>query len=170
MEMKPCSIEDIPALLKVSNQSYRENYRYLWHDNGEHYIEDNFNSKSFELQLKDKNVALFLVLEDDQPVGFLKLNIDSGYADHNASDTLELERIYLIKSASGRGLGKKVFDFVSTFAQKKNKKCIWLKCMDSGNALKFYKREGYDIITPWRLNLPFVKDEFRGMHVMMKKL
>jgi diamine N-acetyltransferase len=171
MTIKPCTPEDIPVLLKVSIQSYKEHYLHLWYDNGKKYIADNFNTGNFQSQLADKNVALFLIYDDQNMVaGFLKLNIDKGWENYDATSSLELERIYLINSVSGKGLGTKVLDFVTGFSKEKNKKYIWLKSMDTSSAVKAYERWGFKIISPWTLTFPEMKPEFRGMHVMLKEI
>src|SRR5688500_6209073 len=120
MTIEICSEKDIPDLLNVSLQSYREHYTHLWYDHGEKYMADNFNAENFRLQLADKNVALFLIRDDQHvPAGFLKLNIDKAWENYDATSSLELERIYLIKRVSGKGLGKKILDFVTDLAKEK---------------------------------------------------
>ena len=171
MTLKICSTAHISTLVDVSIQSYREHYTYLWYDEGKKYIADNFNSESFKQQLTDANVALFLIYDEKkEAAGFLKLNIDKAYENYESQHTLELERIYLTKRASGKGLGKKVMDFAASFARDKNKKYILLKVMDSSPAVNFYRSAGFEIIGPWRLTFPEMKEEFRGMHVMVKEL
>jgi GNAT superfamily N-acetyltransferase len=63
-----------------------------------------------------------------------------GYEQMNA---LELERIYIVKSASGRGFGREAMEFCFDFAKQRNKQVIWLKCMDSSPAHYFYERLGF---------------------------
>lgn len=172
MYVKKCTEADIDDLLRVSIQSYNEHYVYLWHDGGKKYVANNFNTETFRQQIHDNNVALFLVYEneDSPPVGFLKLNIDKAYDDKNEKESMELERIYLIKQVSGKGVGKQVLEFTDQFAREKNKKYIWLKAMDSTPAVDFYRKNGYNIIGDYMLTFPEMKKEFRGMHVMMKSL
>ena len=77
MTIEICSEKDIPSLVNISIQSYCEHYTYLWNDEGEAYIAENFSASNFKHQLDDKNVAMFLIYDEEvQPCGFLKLNID----------------------------------------------------------------------------------------------
>ena len=173
MYIKKCIEADIDDLVRVSIQSYSEHYLYLWHDDGKKYVAGNFNSEVFRQQITDNNVALFLIHENKEspPIGFLKLNIDKAYDDKNEKESMELERIYLIKQVSGKGIGSQVLEFAEQFAREKNKKKIWLKVMDSSiTAIEFYSRNGYKIAGEFRLTFPEMKKEFRGMHVMMKPL
>jgi diamine N-acetyltransferase len=172
MIIKACSESDIEELVRVSIKSYNEHYLYLWYDAGRKYVANNFNAQQFRDQLNDPNVALFLIYEgkDSPAVGFLKLNIDKGYKSYGRENSLELERIYIVRSAAGKGVGKKVIEFTDQYARSKNKKYIWLKAMDSAPATKFYQSCGYTIIDDFRLTFPEMKEEFRGMYVMLKEL
>ena len=172
MIVKACSESDIGELVRVSIQSYNEHYLYLWYDAGKKYVADNFNAQQFRDQLDDMNVALFLIYEEEASpaVGFLKLNIDKAYKSYTKEASLELERIYIVRSAAGKGVGKKVLEFTDEYAAKKNKRNIWLKAMDSAPATKFYQSCGYSIIDDFRLTFPEMKEEFRGMYVMLKEL
>ena len=172
MYVKVCTEKDINELVRVSIQSYNEHYLYLWHDDGKKYVADNFNPETFQQQILDTNVALFLIyeIEGTSPVGFLKLNIDKSYGDKTKQHALELERIYLLKEVSGKGVGRQVLEFTDQYARERSKKYIWLKAMDSSSAIEFYGKSGYKIIGDYMLTFPEMKEEFRGMHVMMKSL
>lgn len=172
MYAKKCTEDDISELVRVALESYNAVYLYLWYDRGEKYKANSFNPEVFRQQIHDNNVALYLIYEEKgkPAAGFLKLNIDKAYGDMNEKDSLELERIYLIKEVSGKGVGRKVLEFVDAFARERNKKYIWLKVMDSSSAKEFYSKSGYKVIADYMLTFPEMKVEYRGMHVMAKSL
>lgn len=171
MVIKPSTTDDIDVLIRVAIESYNQHYIYLWHDGGEKYVANCFNATAFREQLNDPNVVLYLIYEgQNTPVGFLKLNNNKSYGQYNAEDSLELERIYIIKSAAGNGIGRAVLSFTDEYARGKNKKYVWLKVMDSSSAIDFYRKSGYEIIGDYRLTFPEMKEEYRGMYVMLKKL
>ena len=172
MYAKECTEDDISELVRVALESYNAVYLYLWYDKGEKYKANSFNPEAFRQQIHDSNVALFLIYEEKgkPAAGFLKLNIDKAYGDMRENDALELERIYLIKEVSGKGVGRKVLQFVDEFARERSKKYIWLKVMDSSSAIEFYSKSGYKIIADYTLTFLEMKEEFRGMHVMTKSL
>jgi len=103
-------------------------------------------------------------------VGVIKLNINSPIAGFSADTALELERIYFIKEASGKGLGKEAINFVSDFARQIQKSIIWLKAMDSSTAVEFYKKRGFQIINEIELQYLNLRDEYRKMYVMILQL
>lgn len=170
MRVKKCTREDIGDLVRVSTQSYNENYTYLWHDKGVDYVRNNFNFDRLDTEMSDANSVFFLVYDEEKAVGMIKLNIDKEIGGFSADAALELERIYFVKEASGKGLGKEAIDFVSDFARQRGKTVIWLKTMDTSAALEFYKKRGFTIIGEARVSFPNIIEEFSGMRVMVLDL
>jgi len=170
LTIKPCTKEDIEDLLNVARQSYLEHYTYLWHDNGIGYMQTSFNAGKLHDELSNPNSVFFLLHDGQKLVGLIKLNINSPVAAFSADTALELERIYFIKDASGKGLGKEAINFVISFARQRQKTVIWLKAMDSSAAVEFYKKSGFQIISGFELQYPNLKDEYKRMYVMFLPL
>jgi GNAT superfamily N-acetyltransferase len=165
-----CRAQDIPALLSVALQSYREHYLHLWEDAGEAYMKRNFSAAVIEKELAEENSFFYLLSLDNEWVGFVKINDEKAYGSYPKEECLELERIYLLEKVSGKGIGKRVMDFVVTLAREMNRKVVWLKAMDSSLAVLFYQKMGFQITGTFTLELPFIKDEWRGMLVMKKQI
>jgi len=170
MTIRACTKEDIDLVTRVLLQSYRETYTYLWFDDGESYIQANFNTKRLNDELSDPNSAFFLAYDGQDPVGVIKLNIDSPLGSYSANKALELERIYFIKEALGKGMGKEAVDFVESFARQRKKSIVWLKAMDSSAAVKFYLRKNFRITGEAWLSYEVMKDEYKRMVVMVLDL
>jgi len=170
MEIKICSKDDIDELVFISNRSYRDHYTYLWYDNGEDYIKSNFSYFKLNEELSDPNSIFYLIYFENKTVGYLKLNIDKAIEKYSSTVALELERIYFIKNAAGKGLGKLTIDFVFDYARKKNKTLVWLKAMDSSKAVDFYKKQDFFICNEYYLTFPTMKNEFKKILVMCKEI
>ncbi|RYU94117.1 GNAT family N-acetyltransferase [Emticicia agri] len=166
---KVCSKEDIPQLVAIATQSYQEHYTHLWTDGGKNYMKNSFNEEQFLKEIVQPNSIFFLVIIDNLPVGLVKLNIDKAVDDYSANEALELERIYFLKNASGKGLGKETLLMITAFAKDRNKKIIWLKAMKGGNAEAFYQKQGFDVIGETLLDYPFIRAEHTEMVIMSKK-
>lgn len=170
IEYKVCSKEDITQLLAVAIQSYNEHYTHLWHDEGKSYVKNSFSNEQLSKEIDNSNAIFFHVLIDSAPVGFLKLNIDKAIDSYNSNEALELERIYFLKDAAGKGLGRETLSMITKFAKDRQKKAIWLKAMKGGNAQGFYKKQGFELIGETILTLPYIKEEHKGMVVMLKEI
>ena len=170
MEIKTCSGEDINDLLFIAKTSYQDHYTYLWDDEGENYISKNFNLNQLHQELANPNAQFYLLYHLKKLVGFLKLNLDSEVNNYSPIEVLELERIYFIKEATGKGLGKMVLEFVIDLARKRNKKIVWLKAMDSSRSVEFYKKNQFKIVDEMILPYEFMKDEFRKIVTMIREI
>jgi len=168
--IKICTKEDIDELTRVLMQSYRENYLYLWYDDGEAYVRSSFGGDRLSDELSDPNSVFYLVYDGQKPVGVIKLNIDGPLKGYSTDAALELERIYFIKEASGKGLGTAAVNFITNFARERKKSIIWLKAMDSSAAVEFYKNRGFRITGETWLTYPAMKEEYRRMVIMVLKL
>lgn len=169
-EICTCTLDDISEIQNVITQSYLENYTEYWTDYGENYVKSSFNADQLSQEISNPNTIFCLIRMDKKCVGIIKINIDHAIDPYDASEALELERIYLIKTASGQGLGKKAIDYVKNFAKQKSKKCIWLKTMEKSSAAAFYIKQGFTIISEKNLVYPNIKEEFKKMFIMLCKL
>jgi len=170
MQIRICTENDVANLIDVSTKSYLEHYTYLWHDEGEYYIKSNFNYDKLSEEISNPNSVFFLLLDKQDPIGVIKLNVDSATAGFTADLALELERIYFVKEAAGKGFGKEAIAFVMNYAMERNKKIIWLKAMESSPAVEFYKKRGFTITSETTLNYPGIRAEFQKMFVMQRIL
>jgi GNAT superfamily N-acetyltransferase len=159
----PCSTTDIPLLSEVATAAYLAHYTYLWHDNGEYYVNMSFSPDRFKQEMADTNARFYLIYLENEAVGFLKLNLDKGIDHYSADFALELERIYILPKATGQGVGKKVMDFVLDIARNRQKSLVWLKSMDSSKALPFYQRHGFQIQGSALLDFAPMKDKYRNI-------
>jgi GNAT superfamily N-acetyltransferase len=165
-----CSTTDIPLLTTVAAAAYLAHYTYLWHDNGEFYVNRSFSQARFELEMADANALFYLIYLEKEAVGFLKLNLDKGIDHYSADAALELERIYILPKATGQGVGKKVMDFVLDIARKRQKSLVWLKSMDSSKAIPFYQQQGFQIHGSTLLDFATMKDEYRRILSLTKEI
>lgn len=170
MKIKICTKDDIDELVFVSNRSYRDHYIYLWHDNGEDYINSNFSYSKLTEELSDPNSIFYLISFGNKTVGYLKLNLDKGIEKYSPAVGIELERIYFIKNAAGKGLGKLALDFVIDFARNKNKTLIWLKALECSKSVDFYKKQDFYICNEYYLTFPTMKNEYKKILVMCKEI
>lgn len=170
MNLKICTTEDIDALIIIATQSYVDHYQYLWKDKGEKYIQANYNHTAFASEIVDEDIALYLIQIDGINYGFLKLNLHAAFANYSTIEGLELERIYLIKKATGKGLGNAVMRAIESIANALTKKVIWLKTMDSSDARFFYEQCGYIVCGATTLKVQGIYPQFQRQLIMEKLL
>jgi GNAT superfamily N-acetyltransferase len=171
IEIKRIDAGYIQLLSDIAIRAYSDHYLHLWYDKGEWYINNHFSEQNLLNEISDANACFFIIYLNKEAVGFLKLNINASFEKKEDKNALELERIYLTKAATGKGIGKFVLDFVFETAKEFNKKLVWLKVMDSSSdAIRFYKNNGFQICGTYHLDFSEMKEEFRVMYIMQKFL
>ncbi|MCU0447650.1 MAG: GNAT family N-acetyltransferase [Microscillaceae bacterium] len=166
------TLQSTPAeaqqLSEIATQAYRDHYLYLWEDEGKNYINTVFDPIFLQNDMRNSNHLYWLVYWQNRAEGFLKVKINAPLP--NQSPALELERIYLTQAVAGQGIGQHLLDFVCQVAQNHQQKHVWLKVMDSSVAVRFYEKNGFVQFGTHHLDLPYLKDEYRGMYLMAKDL
>ena len=170
LEIVACDFNDAERISNVAIRAYKDFYLHFWFDNGDWYINRSFSPEVISEELKDPNAAFFLLKIQGELIGFLKLNIDQPLDGEKELQCIELERIYLLKKVTGKGFGHEAMEFCFEFAREKNKQVIWLKAMDTSDAMEFYKRMGFIICGELRLDFELMNPELRGMKILMKRI
>jgi len=170
ISVRKLQAKDARLLSEVALKAYSDHYLHLWYDGGKWYINKCFKVEALDAELKEANAEFYVALYDNAPVGFLKLNIDAP-VDGEDKDALELERIYLNKEATGKGIGSRLVQLTIKIARENNKELVWLKAMDTSEAsIAFYKKMGFTITGTYTLPHQLMKEELRGMVIMQKLL
>jgi diamine N-acetyltransferase len=163
---------DAAMLTKLARDIYREHYLHLWHPGGAAWYmnEYAYAFHKIEAELADPEVEYFIAVRHNQPLGYMKLNTAASLdGNHNA---LETERIYLHKSATGKGIGRQLMELALLRAQELKKEILFLKAMDSSTeAIAFYQKLGYTICGSLQLPMPefsLMMEAYRGMVIMKR--
>lgn len=118
------------------------------------YTEDDFNSyfneafavEQLTQELQNKDSYTYFYKEDNEIVGYFKLNINTAQTEPKGHEYLEVQRIYFIPQAQGGGKGKRVIKFAIEQAQRLNKTKIWLGVWEhNAQAFNFYKKQGFTV-------------------------
>lgn len=167
-----CTLNDLKKLQAIAVQSYNEHYLYLWQNEkyAAWYINKSFGTESLQQQLRDPLSKFYFVTENNEAAGFIKLNLHAPLDNDTAEKSLELERIYLLQKASGKGVGTKAVTEVLRLARQLQKEVVWLKTMDSSPALYFYEKMGFKKIKVERLPFEGFKDAYRNIITMRLNL
>jgi GNAT superfamily N-acetyltransferase len=162
---------ELSALAKAI---YVEHYLHLWYPGGaEWYMEEQaYPEEKLRTELADPNNLHYIVYDEQgAPQGYLKLRINATLSGQKEKNCLEIERIYLHKAATGKGVGRQLMEFSETVARQHHKNLLFLKAMDSSqDAIGFYQCMGYTVCG--KLVLPFrqMKEVYRGMVILRKAI
>jgi diamine N-acetyltransferase len=170
LEIKSITLSDLETLVAVATHAYFDHYKHLWYDEGAWYAHKCFNIRQLEEEISDEKNLFFMAIFNEKPVGFLKLRPENQLTEQ-VGNGFEVERIYLTKEATGKGVGRRLMEFAIEMARQQHKDYVWLKAMDSSHdAIRFYESLGFEICGTSRLDFEQMKTEFLGMVAMRKDL
>lgn len=161
-EIKEAKISDVEILEKLGRQTYKDHFSEIWSAQGiENYLESQFKREKLIGDMNDSAVKYFLIYADEIAVGFLKLKLDRNLPNSESEKGVELEKIYFLQEFSGKGLGKKTFEFIVRFAEERGSKIIWLDVLKSNvGAKKFYERNGFRVVSELDFSTDIEKIDF----------
>ncbi|MCB0374103.1 MAG: GNAT family N-acetyltransferase [Muricauda sp.] len=171
IHLEPVTLSNLETYLDVGKQSYCEHYLHLWeNEDPTPYISNGLTKNVVTRELADPNALHYLIQQDQATVGILKLVKDCGIDEIAQADSLKAEKIYFLKTYSGKGFGKQVLQFIEELAKGLNKKYVWLDTMQKGNPIHFYQKQGYTIKRESEVVLPNAKPSEKAMWILTKKL
>ena len=156
IRFEECSIEHCDVLHQIALQTYNEHYTGIWHDQGKAYLERFYTKSLFQRELQNGSCKYYLIYDASTVIGFIKLQKNALHP-HNADECLELNKIYILKAYTGRGIGRRAFQFVMSIAVAENVNVIWVNVMSESNARKFYEDLGFQWCHEVALDYPHMK-------------
>ena len=145
MEIRPCTHAEVPLLRQLCINVFIETYSHLnTPENVALYLKEAYDRVVLERELQEKDSCTYLLWEDGELLGYLKLNWGDAQTEKELPDALEIQRIYLLQKAQGKGLGGKLLEFSVEEAKKRGISVIWCGVWEKNlPAVEFYKRKGF---------------------------
>jgi ribosomal protein S18 acetylase RimI-like enzyme len=110
----------------------------------ERYLKNNFSEEQLKQELRCSDNEYHFIHYQNKIAGFSKILFNSQNENINAKNITQLSRLYLLEEFYNFGLGKALFDFNISLAQKNNQAGIWLAVwVENKRAISFYKKMGF---------------------------
>lgn len=140
-----CSHDDIEQLQKVGVDTFVEAF---WSDNNEkdmkEYIDHAFSREQLTAELSDENSEFYFAVLGDDVIGYLKINTGESQTEIKDENSLEIERIYVLKKYHGKRIGQLLFEKAIEISIQKAVDFIWLGVWEKNpRAIRFYKKNGF---------------------------
>ena len=108
------------------------------------FLEKNFNDHAIATEVEDPENIFLIIGDDNLPLGYAKLSFKNKQYDSTEFKYLEISRIYCIKEAIGKGVGKALMLECIEIATSLSMNCIWLGVWEhNARAIEFYKKFGF---------------------------
>lgn len=170
-QINPGHAEELSVLAK---NIYQQHYLHLWEIGGADWYmhEYAYPENILRKELEDSNNIYCIAYHKNKAIGYLKIKINETLKGFEELNALEVERIYIDESVTGKGIGKQLMQYVFDIAKQHKKDIVFLKAMDTSlDAIAFYRKLGFESCGTFQLPMPtfkLMKEEFRGMVVLKK--
>lgn len=132
--------KDIPTIQSLAKESWKSAYaNILEQAQIDYMLYLMYSESTLKTHFENPNYQYYLIQEDEVFLGFI------GFEFHNELETTKLHRIYFLKEAQGKGLGKKALEFIKTETQKSGDKRLTLTVNKNNNAKNFYESQGFKV-------------------------
>lgn len=143
--IRPCTSADLESVITIGRQTFIESFAHL--NDPEYfdpYVTKAFTSTQILSELKNPDSHFFFAYYKGELAGYLKLNFNQAQSDLKDSESMEIERIYLLKPFQGLGLGRSLFAHSLATARQHKSKYIWLGVWEQNTkAISFYEAQGF---------------------------
>lgn len=143
------TIDDIKTIQTIAKKTWPVTYgEILSQEQLDYMLEKMYSDNVLNDNLTNKGHHFILAKENDVCLGFASFEFN--YMSTNAT---RLHKLYLLPSAQGKGVGKKLVDAIVEKAQKNHSTSLSLNVNRFNKAVSFYKKVGFEIIAEEDLDI-----------------
>lgn len=145
INIKKIELSEVETLQKISRQTFFETFSEVnSEENMQQYLNQNLSVERLTSELNNPNSEFYFAEDEDSVIGYLKVNCNDAQTENKESDSMEIERIYVLKKYLGQKIGQLLFDKAIALGKEKGKKYLWLGVWEENHrALRFYKKNGF---------------------------
>lgn len=132
----------------------------------EAYAAATYTPQKMSAELSNPNSEFYFAMVDGQPAGYIKLNTGDAQNELKHSNSLEVERIYVLEEYHGKRIGGDLLNFAIDTAKARQMDFIWLGVWEHNHkAIGFYQHNGFEVFS----SHDFMLGDDRQTDLMMKK-
>ncbi|MDB4925264.1 GNAT family N-acetyltransferase [Mucilaginibacter sp.] len=139
------TLTNLKALHQISRKTFIDSFAHLnTKENMEAYLTDHLTEQKLSEELDHSGSEFYFAENNGEPIGYIKINTGAAQTELQDEDSLEIERIYVIKEYQGQKIGQLLFNKALELAKKANRPYIWLGVWDKNEkAIQFYQKMGF---------------------------
>ena len=147
MKIRKINIEDLETLRNLSIQTFKETFEEVnTEEDMQKYLDENLSIEKLKSELENPNSEFYFAENNDEILGYLKLNFKDAQTEKLEENHFEIERIYVLKAFLGQKIGQILFDKAIEIGREKNLEYVWLGVWEENHrAIKFYEKNGFEI-------------------------
>lgn len=147
MQIRKLNITDLDNLQKISVTTFKETFEEVnTEEDMQKYLAENLSLERLKSELENPNSEFYFAENENEILGYLKLNFGDTQTENQGNEALEIERIYVLKEFFSLKVGQFLFEKSVEIAKEKSMKFIWLGVWEENKrAIRFYEKNGFEI-------------------------
>ena len=143
--IRKVSAEELEVLQDIGRETFYETFaKDNSEDEMQKYLDESFSTEKISQELNTPDSRFFIAWEEDNPVGYLKVNAGKAQTELQDDASMEIERIYVKSSHHGKKVGQILYDKALEIALEEKKQYLWLGVWEENpRAVNFYKKNGF---------------------------
>ena len=145
MEVIAVSMNELPELQQISKQTFYETFADVnSEENMQKFLKEAYDIDKLRVEMENPDSAFYFAMLDDKIIGYLKINLGQSQTEIKDTDSLEIERIYVLKEFHGMKVGQILYEKALSIAREKHCRYLWLGVWENNaRAIRFYKKNGF---------------------------
>jgi ribosomal protein S18 acetylase RimI-like enzyme len=145
----PATANDYKTIQNIAHQTWPIAYGEILSKVQLDYMLDAFyNEDALKDSVENNGHYFILAKEGEETLGF------ASYEHHyNQKQQTKIHKIYILPETQGKGIGKKLIDFVESVAKENDSNALSLNVNRFNKALHFYQKLGFEIVEEVNIEL-----------------
>ena len=145
IEIRKATISDLEIIQEISKQTFIETFAEVnTVENMEKYIRENSNATQLTSEINNRESLVYLATIDTQLIGYLKLNFGNAQTEIHNLQSMEIQRIYVLKAFHGKKIGQVLLNEAIKIGQQSGVDSIWLGVWEKNHkAIEFYNKNNF---------------------------
>lgn len=139
------NIADAELIAEMSRQTFYETFAiHNSKEDMDKFMSEQFTSENLIKEVETGNGTFLLAFDGENPVGYVRMREEEKRPELGDVSAIEVARIYAVRSAIGKGVGRALMEKCIEIATTQNKSVIWLGVWEKNErAIRFYEQWGF---------------------------
>ena len=140
------TINEVEALQAISRLTFYETFASVnTEENMSRYLENDLSLERLSEEVKNSNSEFYFAFCENEVIGYLKINFESAQTEQKTANSIEIERIYVLKEFLGKNIGQLLLEHAFQIGREKGNENVWLGVWEENKrAIRFYQKNGFE--------------------------
>jgi len=166
MNIRRARTEHAEFIALLGRVTFAETFGHLFTDPNDlsSYLNRTFGVQKIRKSLDKENNVFWIAFDDELPVGYTKLKLNSPSSFMDEDSICQLQKIYVLKDFLAKKIGRALQDHILDHAKEKGFGKIWLSVLKSNDrAIRFYEKNDFVFIGNHEFEIGKEKFDFQAM-------